>query len=508
MTVDDPDRHGLTVTAFPAAQLLPDLRRVLARLFLPGEGVSEANSRAADLVERVRSLSAAEAARAATRILERFADREDDLVSLLRSHAAAVGHDHDAPDAMEEDRILILGAALTAEYALEGAALCNPSVVPHPDQTGLLPGQLRVALALRAIGEGHISSIGFVSATIGPGSRWAFDERVLPVSTPTVSEGDWTKKHFKETLQGTERLNQLSHAVIRALPARFRAAEIEDAIRGLPIDLVQQPGTRLELDNIRAVAATTYHARFAETSLLSQRVLFPNAAEEANGMEDARFVLFTDDDGTVEYRATYTGYDGRSIEPRLIVSSDLEYFRIHRLSGNAAKNKGMALFPRRVGGDMLAVTRIDGERMSLSRSKDGFVWTVDTVLSAPRRLWEAVQTGNCGSPIETDRGWLVLTHGVGPMRRYCIGAMLLDLDHPAIVLASLTEPLIEPLGDHQDGYVPNVVYTCGAVVHEGTLWIPYGIGDIRIGVSSVVLEDLLDAMTPTMAALQVAGAPR
>ena len=205
-------------------------------------------------------------------------------------------------------------------------------------------------------------------------------------------------------------------------------------------------------------------------------------------------MLFTHDDGRTEYRATYTAYNGHAIAPRLIVSPDLREFSVHRLAGPAARNKGMALFPRRIGGDMFALTRTDGENISIARSVHGLSWVDTAVLHRPEQLWEIVQTGNCGSPIETAEGWLVLLHGVGPMRQYSIGALLLDLDDPTIVRAKLPEPLLQPLDGMREGYVPNVVYSCGAVVHDGTVWMPYGIGDQRIRVASMRVDELLAAM--------------
>ena len=212
-------------------------------------------------------------------------------------------------------------------------------------------------------------------------------------------------------------------------------------------------------------------------------------------MEDARFTRFVDDAGTVEYRATYTAYDGHQIAPRLLTSTNLSEFRAHRLAGPAARNKGMALFPRKVQGKYLALCRSDGESTSLSSSVDGYVWNKPQPVHAPHASWEWLQVGNCGPPIETDRGWLVLTHGVGAMRTYAIGALLLDLDDPTVVVGRLTDPLLEPDPSEQDGYVPNVVYSCGGLVHDGILWLPYGIGDARIGVAWTSLDALLGAMT-------------
>jgi predicted GH43/DUF377 family glycosyl hydrolase len=242
------------------------------------------------------------------------------------------------------------------------------------------------------------------------------------------------------------------------------------------------------------LVSSAYEVTFDNRLALDQQVIMPAAAEESNGMEDARFTRFVLDDGTVDYRATYTAYDGRQIAPRLLTSPDLRTFRAHRLAGSAARNKGMALFPRLVNGRHLTLCRADGERTALASSPDGFTWTAQQPVHAPTTSWETVQVGNCGPPIETDRGWLVLTHGVGAMRTYSIGAILLDLEDPSVVLGNLAHPILEPDPGEQDGYVPNVVYSCGGVVHDGLLWLPYGIGDARVGVAYVPLADVLDVL--------------
>jgi predicted GH43/DUF377 family glycosyl hydrolase len=228
-------------------------------------------------------------------------------------------------------------------------------------------------------------------------------------------------------------------------------------------------------------------------------VLMPAIPDESAGIEDARFVRFTPAVGEPEYRATYTAFDGRYIALRLIVSPDLRSFTTYPMTGPAARNKGMALFPRMVGGQFMALCRSDGETTSLTTSADGVSWGEPIAVHEPRSAWELVQVGNCGSPIELDEGWLVLTHGVGPMRTYAIGAFLLDLDDPTKMIARLEEPLITPTAGERDGYVPNVVYSCGGIVHERTLWLPYGIGDARIGVTRTSVDDLLRAMVPVAA---------
>jgi predicted GH43/DUF377 family glycosyl hydrolase len=467
---------------------------VVARLFLPGEGYARTGSRASDIMDRIEATPQLELTAAAEGILASFGPRHDDFEALLRRHAATVAFRAGESPPMDDDHELVLGAAFTAEHSVEAAALCNPSAVIHPDQSGLEPGELRVAVALRAIGEGHISSIEFATAVIG--SAWFFDPRPVPLVTAVVTEGEWSRSHFREALETEGRLNEVSGAIVRALPSTFTSSQIESAINAVPAELAQRHDTREDLDVIRTMAWSAYHASFEGRGTLGQRVLLPAASDETNGMEDARFVLFTHDDGRREYRATYTAYNGHAIAPRLIVSPDLVEFAVHRLSGPAAKNKGMALFPRPIGGRLFALTRTDGENTSIAHSKNGLSWTDIAVLHRPAELWEVVQTGNCGSPIETPQGWLVLVHGVGPMRQYSIGALLLDLDDPTIVLGRLRRPLLQPLEHEREGYVPNVVYSCGAIEHDGTIWLPYGIGDQRIRVVSVRLDELLAAMEP------------
>jgi predicted GH43/DUF377 family glycosyl hydrolase len=477
-------------------ELRADPSRVVAKLFLPGDGPTRARARTVEIIERVLALPPDAVRQGADAILRDFGARHDDFLDLLNRHADAVASselEHQRPD-ITRDQSIVIGAAFTMEYAVEGAALCNPSAVVHPDQSGLAQGELRVAVALRAIGEGHVSSIAFASAVIGV-DGWVFDAREAPLSRAEISEGDWSREHFLDALEQETRINELAAAILRSLPDDFRSGQIEQAIRELPLDLVQRRNSSGELELVRAMAWSAYRADFASSTDLTQRVLLPFSAEESHGMEDARFVLFQDGDQAPEYRATYTAYDGNTIAPRLIASPDLRRFGIHRLSGPAAANKGMALFPRRIGNAMLALTRTDGENLTLARSTDGLEWAGQATVHVPKKLWELIQTGNCGAPIETNQGWLVLIHGVGPMRAYSIGALLLDLLDPTRVIGELSEPLLRPAGDLRDGYVPNVVYSCGAIVHDGTLWLPYGVGDARIRVASIGLTELLGAMT-------------
>lgn len=478
-------------------RLRADASRVVAQLFLPGEGVASTHSRAAQIVERVLAIPARTIDALAHDLLDDFGSRHVDTRELLRANADAVGSRVQTTTPVTDAQSIVLGATFTAEYAIEAAALCNPSAVEHPDQSGLQPGQLRVALALRAIGEGHVSSIEFAEAVIGPGEAWSFAPRQAPVATATILPGRWHASRLRAALEHDDQVSELTSWVLDRLPPVFTGVDVEAAVAALPSQLLHHRDSGPALNALRDMVSSAYLARFDPAAGLSQRVLLPAADEEHNGMEDARFVRFTADDGSVAYRATYTAYDGRDIAPRLITTPDFLSFAIHRLSGPAARNKGMALFPRAIGGRHLALARTDGERISLASSADGFLWSGDTVLHAPTETWEMVQTGNCGSPIETDRGWLVLTHGVGPFRVYSISAILLDLDDPSRVIARSTEPILRPTGLDRNGYVPNVVYSCGGIVHDGRLWVPIGIGDAQVGVFSTDLDTLLDSMQPS-----------
>jgi predicted GH43/DUF377 family glycosyl hydrolase len=475
--------------------LEPDPSRVVARFSLPGGGLELSNSRIAQIVSRVLAMPAHLVEQTASDVLTDLRAKEGDAAAVMDSNARAVAnrllHDHLVTDA----QAVVLGAAFTAEYAIEGAALCNPSTMVHPSQDGLQPGELRVAVSLRGIGEGHISSIEFADAVIGADGTWRFGERSKDTSLPVISSGSWSLPHYQRSLEHAGSLTDVSSAVLNQLPDEFTIHELENTLLGLPVQLSARPDSHQPMQSMREIAASAYRADFAADSPLSGRVLMPVVAEESNGIEDARFVLFTHPDGRTEYRATYTAYDGHHIAPRLITSDDLVSFGIHRLTGGGAKNKGMALFPRQVGGKHLALSRTDGETISLASSEDGLSWEQTGVVHRPTEMWEVIQLGNCGSPIETPRGWLVLTHGVGPLRTYSLGALLLDLEEPTRVIGRTKQPVLTPEGDMRDGYVPRVVYSCGGIVHDGTFWVPVGVGDSRIAVYSVGVDELIGSMT-------------
>ena len=353
------------------AQLHPDPARVIARLFLPGEEIITGRSRIGKLLDRVMALPEAELTPRVTALITQFGPRHRQFTALLTQHAAIVQTSLPEGAVLSPARRLLLGATFTAEYAVEGAALCNPSAVPHPDQSALAAGQLRVAVSVRGIGEGHLSCIGFAEAVIGPGPHWTFEPRQLPVVVATISPGRVRRTHLRARLLDSGPLDGLTRSVLGGLPEEFTPAELEEAIAGAGAGLLPRPGAAATLDALRRVVSATYQARFPDQTALSQQVLMPATPQESHGVEDARFVRFTADDGTCEYRGTYTAYDGQRIEPRLLSSPDLRIFRAEGLAGPAAHNKGMAIFPRKINGRYVSLCRADGESTGVSTSPDG-----------------------------------------------------------------------------------------------------------------------------------------
>ncbi len=482
-------RHDLTMA--------PDDRRVVIKLFVPGEDAQLAQNRTSGLIERILQLEEDEITRLLDDVLARFSHRHHDVLAVFQHHYDLVSHRVPAEIELSPAARTLIGAYFSHEFSVEAAALCNPSMVAHPDQDDLLPGQLRAAISLRQIGEGHISSIGFCTAILGPGDRIGIEDRTGPLMIGPRTGARHRREMLKAGLAETGVDNEASAYVLSALPERYDDDEFEDILAHLPGELMARPTTAEALEEIRRIVATDYAVTFPATVPLDQRVLWPATPAESNGMEDARFVHFTDAAGKVMYKATYTAYDGRHIGGRQLVTRDLRHFEVTALRGPAARNKGMALFPRPVGGRHLALCRSDGETLGLSTRDANMQWQSAVPLLMPHRGWDLIQVGNCGSPIETPAGWLVLTHGVGPMRRYAIGAMLLDLDEPERVIADLPQGLLDPDEVEREGYVPNVVYSCGGLVHEGRFWLPYGASDVRVGFASITLDELIARMVPT-----------
>jgi len=474
-----------------------DASRVIAKPYLPGEEIApgEAGSRAGLLMARILALPEKDVSEVLGQVLRRFDKRHKRFEDLLEHHFALVAH-RAGDVALSRERRLLIGAYFTNEYSIEGAALFNPSLVLAPDQAGTAAGERRFVMSLRAVGEGHISSIEFRTGVIDGASAMTFDPLGgYLVTGDRTPPAHYEKAQFNAKLIELDAGNELARAVLDRLPERFTPAELELSLASLERDGPPHAISFETAKIMRVLAASSYVATFPTDSALSERVIFPAGPHETHGMEDARFVRFTEDDGSVTYYATYTAFDGYEIMPQLIQTDDFVSFRIGTLNGPAAQNKGMALFPRRVGGKFVMLSRRDRENLHLAISPtDVRHWSEVTELHRPSRPWELLQIGNCGSPIETPAGWLVVTHGVGPMRRYVIGALLLDLDDPRRVIGQLSEPLLTPEGMEREGYVPNVVYSCGAMLNDNDLVLPYGLSDAAVGVAVISVPDLLAAL--------------
>ncbi len=482
-----------------ADRLEADRSRVITKLFVPGqEGFDQQESRSALVLDRLLALSDGEVQLAFDDVLARFSGRHRDLTATFGRHADELSVRLDPDCELSPTRRLLLGATFTCEYAIEGAALCNPSMIAHPDQAGVAAGALRFVMSVRGIGEGHQSSIGFRTGQVSAEAEVTFD--VAP-RFATVGQVDDDARLDASVFRGE--LHRLrgrggdADYVLGPLGQQFTRAELEKRLGLLEGQAVTRPQGRRIIGLIRRIAERTYATSFEAATPVDERVLVAAMAAESHGMEDARFVRFTEDDGESTLYATYTAYDGQDIGQQLLATDDLVSFTSSPLVGPAAANKGLALFPRRIGGRYAALSRSDRESNAIAFSEDLHRWEEALPCQSPERAWELLQLGNCGSPIETHRGWLVLTHGVGPMRTYNIGALLLDLEDPTRIIGQLRQPLLSPRPDEQDGYVPNVVYSCGALVHNGTLVIPYGIADAAIRVATVPVADLVAALETT-----------
>jgi len=476
-------------------RLQHDPSRVIAKPYLPGEEIfTDTGTRAGLLMARILALPEDEVARVLGETLAAFGGRHRGIEAVLERHFGLVAH-RVGDTALSRERRLLIGAYFTNEYSVEGAALFNPSLVLAPDQTGLDPGDIRFVMSLRAVGEGHISSIEFRTGPIDCTSRVTFD----PLG-PHLITGDrappsgYDKASFRAKLIELNAGNDVAWAIIDPLPERFTLADLDDRVSAFERAGAPHAIAYETLKIIRVLAASSYVTTFPADSALSERVIFPAGPHETHGMEDARFVRFVDDDGEVTYYATYTAFDGFEIMPQLIQTNDFESFRVSTLTGPAAQNKGMALFPRRIHGKYVMLSRRDRENLHLATSTDVRHWADVTELHRPSRSWELLQIGNCGSPLETDEGWLVVTHGVGPMRRYVFGAILLDLDDPQRVIGQLREPLLGPDGSEREGYVPNVVYSCGSMLSGSDLILPYGMSDAAVGIAVASVPELLTAL--------------
>ncbi len=474
-------------------KILGDSSRVIARLHLP-----DGTYRIRKIIQRIVDLPDATAENLLEEIMLDFSERHKDIKRVFGLHLDKV-KDHVPWDTeISETKRALIGAYFTMEYSIESAALFNPSIVPHPDQSQLDKDSVRFIMSLRATGEGHVSSIVFRSGRLDQDNTIFFDPISDYVETPDLRLDPVYNRHlFQLKLDEMDACNEITAYLFDHLPEIFSNNELKEQIETLASQLVFPETRQNETFQVMYwLASSNYEMSFRPDHRISERVIFPISENENRGIEDARFVLFTDDNGEVTYYATYTAFNGFNILPQLIETKDFIKFNILTLNGKAVQNKGMALFPRKIDNQYVMLSRQDGENNHIMFSDNIHFWQESKIIQKPTLPWEFTQIGNCGSPLETDDGWIVLTHGVGPMRQYCIGAVLLDLENPARIIARLEEPLLAPREEEREGYVPNVVYTCGAIIHNNELVIPYAMSDIMSGIATVGVSDLINCMHP------------
>ncbi len=467
-------------------QLKPDPRRTITRFFWPGP------ERAKKIIGRIKRLPPERISELLDGILKQFQPANPGLEEILMDHSERAIEQAGLAYEKEFETRMLIGAYFSMEYAFESAALFNPSIVPDRDQPNLPEGSLDFVMSLRAVGEGHISSITFRRGTIDAEGDISINPSTLQVRTlKRLKNQRFNKSDFKKNLEGMSVTDELVDVIISSLPDQFTSLMLEQKIEYYEHKWEDKEAFERVSGLFRLITDSEYEIRSEASFDLEDVVLFPMSQSESNGMEDMRLVRFEDDDGTAKYYGTYTAYDGHHILPQILDVPKPGYAVVHIMKGKFARNKGMALFPQRIDGQYAMIGRIDNENLFLLKSDSIDYWDKAEQIIQPQYDWEFVQIGNCGSPLLTEAGWLLLTHGVGPMRKYCMGAVLLDLEDPSKVIGRLEGPIMSPTEDESSGYVPNVVYSCGGLIHRDMLVIPYGISDVASGFAIVNLEELL-----------------
>ncbi len=472
------------------AVLSAESSRVITRPYFPGDG-----PRLERMIERVIKLSDDDVQLLLETIFRDFSERHRHLREALERNFEQVAAHSPQSRSLSAERRLLLGAYHTCEYSVEAAALFNPSIVLHPDQKGVSKGSQRFIMSFRATGEGHISSVEFRSGIIDKNHDIYFDPVSQYVEMPEIrTDPVYNRLHFQQKLEEIGAHTRILDRLLESLGESFTFDQLQTQIK-----LLQSTKFRIKdkMDAINTalwLARSNYEVIFRSDHQISERVIFPVTENESRGIEDARFVRFVNDDGSVKYYATFTAYNGFTILPQLLETTDFVTFKIHTLNGKAVQNKGMALFPRKIGGQFVMLSRQDGVNIHIMFSDDVHYWNEAKLIQEPTHPLELVQIGNCGSPVETDEGWIALFHGVGPMRKYTIWATLLDIHDPSKIIGRLKEPLLTPDEYERDGYVPNVVYSCGSMIHRDQLIIPYAIADQRCSVASVSVPELLSRL--------------
>ena len=479
----------MNVTRLPI-RLSGDDRRVIVRPFLMGA------SRVKTVLDRVSELPEGELEGLLANVYKDYGSRHKELPKTLEEnfHTAAglIGFRDD----WSHQRRLLAGSYFTMEYSIDSAALFNPSIVPHPDQTGVADGATRFVMSLRATGEGHVSSVVFRTGTINRDGSVTIDPQPTMIHRARLApDRIYEKALFRRKLSEVGCHEKVADTVLGYVGDNFSMQHLADAVEKSHRQVLNIGGSRDAMKTMQWLASSNYTIKLAADAPLSELVIFPMSDDESRGIEDLRLVRFVEDDGSIHYYGTYTAYNGVRTLPMMIHTRDFHRIEVHSLNGPGAANKGIALFPRKINGKYVVCSRIDGENLYIAESESPYFWGDSRRLITPKFPWEIMQIGNCGSPIETEAGWLLLTHGVGPVRTYAIGAMLLDLNDPYKVIGHLREPLITPLANEREGYVPNVVYTCGAMIHAGQLYVPFALADKATSLAVVDVKELLDQLT-------------
>jgi len=477
------------------SKFLPDPSRVIARFYYTSD------ERSKDIIRHVMAMSDNEVNTALSQVLRGYARRHRNISSIFETHYNKLGHLFKELNIKQNNndksRKALIGSYFTMEYSIESAAFFNPSIVEDPDQSELGPEEKRVIFSFRATGEGHISSIVFRSGIIDKDNNLI----VEPVGK-MLAEAERIKRHIYNKKSFIKRLDEMSDFdnkispifVLERLGDRFTYGELKRAVEETRETHDLSASKRLIINQMMWLAKSHYELDFSLDSAISERVIFPTSETEKNGIEDARLVKFTEDNGGITYYATYTAYDGITILPKLLETKDFYHFKALTIHGEIARNKGMALFPRKIKGKYTMLCRIDGVNNYIAYSDKINIWREAKLIQIPKFHWELIQIGNCGSPIETKEGWLVITHGVGPMREYVLGVSLYDLDDPEKEIGRLKTPLLAASAEEREGYVPNVVYSCGSIIHNGNLIVPYGMSDYASNYASINLTELLEEL--------------
>lgn len=457
------------------------------------------DERTQQMVARIMTLDEKQVVDTLEHTLREFARRHRNISSIFLKHFGKIKGIIDAMqinhDAMSLDRKMLIGSYCTMEYAIESAAIFNPSIIEDFDQSDLQMGEKRVIISFRATGEGHISSIVFRRGILDKDNNL----QVMKIGhnidkAEIVHKTLYNKERFLTKLGEMHTHDKYTTQIMQDLPDEFEYAVLKSIVNHALTDPSIRQERRTALEEVMWLADSFYDLQFKHDSDITERVIFPISDSESKGIEDARFVRFVDDDQSDRVMATYTAYNGHAILPKLISTEDFYSFRVMPLHGVGAQNKNLALFPRKINGKYAMLSRIDGVNNYIMYSDRTTQWNTPILLQEPRYTWEFTQIGNCGSPLWTEEGWLVITHGVGAMRRYCIGASLFDLDDPSKEIGRLKEPLLSPLEDEREGYVPNVVYSCGAIIHNNSLILPYAVSDYSSTYAIVDMVELIDAL--------------